>query len=88
MSIKVTIEHGGGQFKQELLIHRVETNGDDFDARHTYEVEQRGGRRWIATRFTHRYGDPLSVLVAEALDALRPHPDADPALFEVQGVTN
>lgn len=85
MSVRVTIEHGDGNFRRQLTIHRTETRGEGYDARHLYEVTQWGGRRAATTNFEHRYGDPLSVLVTEALAAISTHPDADKSIHESQG---
>jgi len=76
MSIKVTIEHGDGQFRRVLDIGRIADAEDvgqlRLDARHVYEVVISGGAESDRATFTHRYGDPLQVLFVEAVAALEP----------------
>lgn len=80
MSIKVTIEqYPHASFSREILISRVsdldlvETrDGPDLaDHNFVYEAEYRRNRTETArSYFVHRYGDPLTTLVTEAIAAL------------------
>jgi hypothetical protein len=77
VSVTVTIAHGKGAFARVIQIGRIETaeppeGGDMWDALHTYEAVLIGGVPTTRATFTHRYGDPLHVLFAEAVVALEP----------------
>lgn len=88
MSVTVTIEHDGGAFRRQYRISRhadAEAVGQSkFDARHTYLIEQSGGRDKPFALFEHRYGDPLHTLIAEGLAALAKQPESDRPLFDTQ----
>lgn len=77
MSIKVTIEHPSGAFQRILEIERITGQYADHalrdpDKTDQYTVWLSGGSPRIERGgdFSHRYGDDLLTLVAEAIDAL------------------
>lgn len=67
--------------RRRLEIRRIESDGDDYAAVHTYEVKMSGGSRNHVAQFEHRYGDPLADILAEAAEALRTV-NADPPIFD------
>lgn len=77
VKVRITVEPEGAEHPvaiRTLDIGRV-ANGDPkinpLEERHMYEVELGNGHATVArTRFAHTYGDPLEVLVAEAISAL------------------